>query len=65
MKKEVKLSRSQMMGLQPYMQQMQAATGQVNTYFGTILEEQGEDPKLPWQFTEQGSLVVEIPDVIS
>jgi len=65
MRKEVKLTKSQLMGLQPYMQQLQAATNLVNEYFGTLLQEQGEDPKLPWQFTQEGSLVVEIPDAIS
>jgi len=65
MRKEVKLTKSQLMGLQPYMQQLQAVQAQVNEYFAAVLEEQGEDPKLAWQFTQEGSLVVEIPNAIS
>jgi hypothetical protein len=65
MRKEVKLSKSQLMGLNPYMQQLQAATGQVNEYFFSILQERGENPNLAWRFTEEGSLITEVPDADS
>jgi len=57
MRKEVKLSKSQLMGLNPYMVQLQNAQAQVNEYFAALLLEKGEDPSLPWQFTQEGSLV--------
>lgn len=65
MRKEIKLTKSQLMGLNPYMQQLQMATAQVDEYFKSIIEEIGEDPSLRWQFTPNGSLVAETPDANS